>query len=488
MRKSKFSLAALGVFLLALLIIFTEQTYAQDEDSQIQLPYIGGYTVTSDCNHGGAYISNCPIDLAAGNGTPLYSPITGKITSFTPADQYGNPVWIVENSRYKVLLLHADFTATIGNVSIGQQIGTESNKGYTLCSIDGKPPNGRNCGYHTHIEIVDKITGQSINPLQLRSAVISNQPEQAGKSRLPEFAPPGKVDWNTVGHGPPGPLEPQETLETNIQKEVIEYWEVTFIQKNNSFKTYLAGIHWGWFAVLAGALLWLMGNRRSQHWWPFWLVLLVVVGGAFIWSRSPVQAEESIHTPLIPIPEEMEIVTPVYLDEGELQPRQLEEVIFPDPPEPKTDDLTQQSKKQKGECQVSAKFPEKVRNWCDIITTYANQFELSPDLIAAVIWQESGGNPQAYSRSGAVGLMQVMPRDGIAAGFTCKNGPCFATRPSIKELQDPDFNVKYGVKMLAGLNRRHGNLRDALMAYGPANVGYYYADKVLGIFEKYGKP
>jgi len=44
-------------------------------------------------------------------------------------------------------------------------------------------------------------------------------------------------------------------------------------------------------------------------------------------------------------------------------------------------------------------------------------------LIAAVILQESGGDPSAYSSSGAVGLMQVMPRDGIAAEFMCVNGP-----------------------------------------------------------------
>ena len=102
-----------------------------------------------------------------------------------------------------------------------------------------------------------------------------------------------------------------------------------------------------------------------------------------------------------------------------------------------------------GECRVSTRFPESVLQWCGLITLYADKSGLSPDLIAAVILQESGGKPQAYSHSGAVGLMQVMPRDGLAAKFMCKNGPCFRDRPTIEELRNPEFNIHYGTKLLA---------------------------------------
>lgn len=99
--------------------------------------------------------------------------------------------------------------------------------------------------------------------------------------------------------------------------------------------------------------------------------------------------------------------------------------------------------------------------------------------------QESGGQPDVISASGAVGLMQVMPKDGIAAGFMCVNGPCFASRPSTQELLDPAFNIDYGVKMLAGLLEKYGNERDALKAYGPLYEDpereYEYADKVSDI-------
>lgn len=136
-----------------------------------------------------------------------------------------------------------------------------------------------------------------------------------------------------------------------------------------------------------------------------------------------------------------------------------------------------------GECSLSGSYPESVRQWCHLIQNYAAQHGLEANLVAAVILQESGGNPQAYSRSGAVGLMQVMPRDGLAASFMCINGPCFASRPSSTELYDPEFNISYGTQMLSGLIQRRGSTRDGLMSYGPANVGYYYADKVLAIYE-----
>lgn len=144
-----------------------------------------------------------------------------------------------------------------------------------------------------------------------------------------------------------------------------------------------------------------------------------------------------------------------------------------------------ENRSQDGDCQVSASYPERIRRWCSLITKFARQKDLDPDLIAALIWQESGGDPEAYSRSGAVGLMQVMPRDGLAASFMCVNGPCFASRPTIAELKDPKFNIKYGTGMLAGLVKKYGNLREALKYYGPMDAGYTYADKVLTIYENY---
>jgi hypothetical protein len=139
-----------------------------------------------------------------------------------------------------------------------------------------------------------------------------------------------------------------------------------------------------------------------------------------------------------------------------------------------------------GACLLHPEFPEGVYRWCQLITRVAASHGLDPNLIGALILQESGGDPTAYSRSGAVGLMQVMPRDGLAADFDCPNGPCFAKRPTIRELEEPGFNVEYGTNMLANLISRHGDVRSALKSYGPMDMGYRYADKVLAIWTRYG--
>jgi len=137
------------------------------------------------------------------------------------------------------------------------------------------------------------------------------------------------------------------------------------------------------------------------------------------------------------------------------------------------------------ECSLSTGFPAAVRQWCPQIEAAAQEVGLPAALIASVIVQESGGDPTAYSSSGAVGLMQVMPRDGLAADFMCVNGPCFASRPTIAELEDPAYNIQYGSQYLAGLVEKFGSYREALYKYGPMDIGYHYADLVLNIWGTY---
>jgi len=131
---------------------------------------------------------------------------------------------------------------------------------------------------------------------------------------------------------------------------------------------------------------------------------------------------------------------------------------------------------------LSDKFPPTIQTWREIINTTAEKYQLAPNLIASVILQESDGDPFAHSSSGAVGLMQVMPRDGIAANFICGDHPCFESRPEIKELENPEFNIDYGSHLLKDLLDKYGSWREALRAYGPMDMGYQYADIVLSIY------
>ena len=134
---------------------------------------------------------------------------------------------------------------------------------------------------------------------------------------------------------------------------------------------------------------------------------------------------------------------------------------------------------------LSAGFPQEIQHWKSLIEKNALIYNLDPNLVGALILQESGGHPTIMSSSGAMGLMQIMPRDGIAAQFICINGPCFSQRPTIAELSDPEFNLRFGSQMLSGLVNKTGSLREALKLYGPADYGYNYADIVLALKARY---
>jgi soluble lytic murein transglycosylase-like protein len=203
---------------------------------------------------------------------------------------------------------------------------------------------------------------------------------------------------------------------------------------------------------------------------------------------EPTPAQESKPAPVVEFPAEVVLDSApavAQVQEPTQENAAASQPVATEPPEdPKQ---AQESKDPQEKCKVSQKYPDKILQWCDLISKFAKKNGLDPDLLAALIWQESGGNPTAYSQSGAVGLMQVMPRDGIAAGFMCVNGPCFTNRPTIAELEDPSFNLKYGTAMLTNLLSKYEDMREALRYYGPRDSGYYYADKVLGIYENYRK-
>ena len=97
-----------------------------------------------------------------------------------------------------------------------------------------------------------------------------------------------------------------------------------------------------------------------------------------------------------------------------------------------------------------------------LIDKLAPQYGLSPSLVAAVIQQESGFQPNATSPSGAMGLMQLMPATASMLG--------------VANPYDPLANMQGGMKYLSGLlTHYHGNLALALAAYnaGPAAVAQY---------------
>jgi murein DD-endopeptidase MepM/ murein hydrolase activator NlpD len=122
------------------------------------------YTITQGL-HGFSY-GHAAIDIAAGQGAKILSPINGEVTELY-VDQYGNPTLVIENDIYRVTMMHGEYTVDVGDqLKLGQKVGRESNLGYTT-DMSGQLCAGRNCGYHTHLNVFDKRIGDNVNPLEL---------------------------------------------------------------------------------------------------------------------------------------------------------------------------------------------------------------------------------------------------------------------------------------------------------------------------------
>jgi Transglycosylase SLT domain len=98
----------------------------------------------------------------------------------------------------------------------------------------------------------------------------------------------------------------------------------------------------------------------------------------------------------------------------------------------------------------------------EILAMAGDDHNLDVDLLASLVKAESGGNVRAISRTGARGLMQLMPGTANELG--------------VRDSFQPDENVRGGSTYLdVLLNRYHENLALALAAYnaGPAAVDKY---------------
>ncbi|MEO7729011.1 MAG: lytic transglycosylase domain-containing protein [Burkholderiales bacterium] len=113
---------------------------------------------------------------------------------------------------------------------------------------------------------------------------------------------------------------------------------------------------------------------------------------------------------------------------------------------------------------------------------------LDPALIRAVITAESGYNPRAVSRTGAVGLMQLMPET--------------ASRYNVTNSRDPEQNIHGGARYLRDLLQMfnqdvrlavaaYNAGEQAVMKYGnripPYRETIAYVPKVLHFYDRYRK-
>lgn len=94
----------------------------------------------------------------------------------------------------------------------------------------------------------------------------------------------------------------------------------------------------------------------------------------------------------------------------------------------------------------------------DIIDVHAAAEGFDPVFVLALVRVESGFSRSARSRRGAVGLMQIMP--DTAREMALRLG----LDPDRVVLDDPDTNIRLGIKYLNVLRQEFGEDRVALLA------------------------
>jgi soluble lytic murein transglycosylase-like protein len=100
-----------------------------------------------------------------------------------------------------------------------------------------------------------------------------------------------------------------------------------------------------------------------------------------------------------------------------------------------------------------------------LVTTHARANNVPEALVHRVIVRESRYHPDLVGRGGTIGLMQIKLATARGLGYT----------GDAQGLRDPETNLTYGVKYLAGAYRAANSDHARAMHYYAG--GYYYAAK-----------
>lgn len=90
------------------------------------------------------------------------------------------------------------------------------------------------------------------------------------------------------------------------------------------------------------------------------------------------------------------------------------------------------------------------KDYSDIVERYAAEYNIPPEIIFAVIKTESNFDPNAKSRVGALGLMQMMP-----STFEWLTGEEHLNEKLLTlKLFDPEVSIRYGTYYISYLKNR----------------------------------
>lgn len=143
--------------------------------------------------------------------------------------------------------------------------------------------------------------------------------------------------------------------------------------------------------------------------------------------------------------------------------------LVPPPPPPPA------SSKGKGEKAVFTTFINQhkgLKPYANDIWTWANNYGgITPTQLAAVLWLESKGNPDALSNKGALGVAQI--HDTKANAQNAAGVPFFRGDTNISDADkgNPAFAIRYAAWRLSGYAATHGGSIDQVWQ-GGYNPGY----------------
>lgn len=118
----------------------------------------------------------------------------------------------------------------------------------------------------------------------------------------------------------------------------------------------------------------------------------------------------------------------------------------------------------------AAAYPQAFRRW---VERYGRAARVEPDLVQALLREESNFNPRARSTAGALGLAQLMPATAQEVAQQLRSGPI-----TTASLLEPRQSIRLGSAYLGGLRRRFGgSVAHAVAGYnaGPGAVGRWLA-------------
>ena len=147
------------------------------------------------------------------------------------------------------------------------------------------------------------------------------------------------------------------------------------------------------------------------------------------------------------------------------------------------------------------------REYSSIVSYEAREHSLEEALVYSIIKAESNFDPEAISRVGAVGLMQLMP--STFDWLLMRDGYPDLTE---EDMARPEINIRYGCRYLEFLSEKYSAIGTIAAAYNAGhgavdgwlkdpnysddgihlkNIPYpetaAYAEKVVGFYEKYNE-